>query len=62
MKLEIKTNFSFKKLENYVKRKVFFFEGKKVPARKWLHDTDSYRSDDKTLEKYYKKIKKALKK
>ncbi len=51
-----------KRGQKSLKRKVFFFEGKKVPARKWLHDTDSYRSDDKTLEKYYKKIKKALKK
>ena len=45
-----------------MKRRKFFFKGTTVPARKWLHDTDSYRSDDKTLEKYYKKIKKALKK
>jgi hypothetical protein len=45
-----------------LKRRQFFFEGKTVPARKWVHDTASYRSDEKTLEKYYKKIKKALKK
>ena len=45
-----------------MRRRKFHFAGKTVPARKWLHDTASYRSDEKTLEKYYKKIKKALKK
>ena len=45
-----------------MKRRKFFFKGTTVPARKWLHDTDSYRSDERSLEKYYKKIKKALKK
>ena len=45
-----------------MRRRKFHFAGKTVPARKWLHDTDSYRSDEKSLEKYYKKIKKALKK
>ena len=45
-----------------MRRRKFHFKGKTVPARKWVHDTDSYRSDEKSLEKYYKKIKKALKK
>jgi hypothetical protein len=44
-----------------MKRKRFFFEGKTVPARKWLHDSNSYKADKESLKEYFTKINKALK-
>ena len=45
-----------------MKRKKFFFEGKEVPVRKWVHDSDSYKVDKESLDEYKKEISKALKK
>ena len=40
----------------------FHFAGKKIPARKWLHDSETFKNDKKVVDKFFKDIGKALKK
>ena len=45
-----------------LKKQRFYFAGKTVPARKWMHDTESYKADQKVLKNYFRRMNKALKK
>ena len=40
----------------------FFFAGKTIPARRWLHDSETFKNDKKIVDKFFKDIGKALKK
>ena len=40
----------------------FHFAGKKIPARKWLHDSKTFKNDKKVVDKFFKAIGRALKK
>jgi len=40
----------------------FRFAGKSIPARKWLHDSETFKNDKKVVDKFFKDIGKALKK
>ena len=42
--------------------KMFNFAGKSIPARQWLHNTETFKNDKKLISKFYKSIFKALKK
>ena len=42
--------------------KRFKFAGKTIPARKWLHDSETFKNDKKIVDKFFKDIGKALKK
>ena len=40
----------------------FRFKGKSIPARRWLHDSDTFKHDKKIIDSFFKSIGKALKK
>ena len=40
----------------------FNFAGKSIPARRWLHDSETFKNDKKVVDKFFKAIGKALKK
>ena len=40
----------------------FFFSGKTIPPRRWLHDSETFKNDKKIVDKFFKQIGKALKK
>ena len=65
MKLEIKTNFSFKKLENYVKRKGFGFRLSRAAAPFIVKDSKNFIREGKVtpdIKQITKDIKKILQK
>jgi len=40
----------------------FNFAGKTIPARRWMHDSETFKNDKKIVDKFFKDIGKALKK
>ena len=40
----------------------FFFKGKTIPPRRWMHDSETFKNDKKIVDKFFKDIGKALKK
>jgi len=44
------------------KRKKFFFKGKSVPARQWIHDDKTYSVDKEIVNELFSEVNKALKK
>ena len=42
--------------------KRFKFKGKTIPARRWLHDSDTFKHDKKIIDSFFTSIGKALKK
>ena len=43
-------------------RRQFFFRGKDIPPRRWVHDDATFKYDKKIVDKFFKSIAKALKK
>ena len=40
----------------------FFFKGKTIPPRRWMHDSETFKNDKKIVDKFFKDLRKALKK
>ena len=51
-----------KKPKGGLKKRQFKFAGKSIPARRWLHDSETFKNDKKIVDKFFKSIGKALKK
>ena len=51
-----------KKAKGGLKKRQFKFAGKTIPARKWMHDSETFKYDKKIVDAFMKKIGKALKK
>ena len=51
-----------KKPKGGLKKRQFKFAGKSIPARRWLHDSETFKNDKKVADKFFKSIGKALKK
>ena len=51
-----------KKPKGGLRKRQFKFAGKSIPARKWLHNTETFKNDKKIVDKFFKSIGKALKK
>ena len=51
-----------KKPKGGLKKRQFKFAGKKIPARKWIHDSETFKNDKGTVDNFFKGLRKALKK
>tara|TARA_Y100000310_G_scaffold260412_1_gene269332 strand:+ start:213 stop:716 length:504 start_codon:yes stop_codon:yes gene_type:complete len=51
-----------KKAKGGLRKRKFHFAGKTIPARKWLHDSETFKYDKKITDNFFKRIEKALKK
>ena len=51
-----------KKPKGGLRKRVFNFKGKKIPARQFIHNDNTFKYDEKVVSKFFKAIRKALKK
>ena len=51
-----------KKPKGGLRKRQFKFAGKTIPARQWVHTDETFKYDKKIVDKFFKSIKKALKK
>tara|TARA_Y100001963_G_scaffold116100_1_gene161264 strand:- start:1550 stop:2053 length:504 start_codon:yes stop_codon:yes gene_type:complete len=51
-----------KKPKGGLKKRQFKFAGKKIPSRKWIHSSETFKNDKGVVNDFFKDLRKALKK